>query len=122
MTYIPAALAALMGAAGVASAAAAAHASANPLLGTMSQMLMIHAAAILGVLGLGRGGPHEAWFAAAAGMMVLGVGLFAGDLAARIWLGGRLFPFAAPLGGGLTILSWVVTAGVCVLAALRSRY
>lgn len=122
MTYILAALAALMGAAGVASAAAAAHASANPLLGTMSQMLMIHAAACLGVLALGRGGPNELWFAVAAGMMVLGVGLFSGDLAARIWLGGRLFPFAAPLGGGLTILSWVATAGLAILAALRGRY
>lgn len=122
MTYILAALAALMGAAGVASAAAAAHASANPLLGTMSQMLMIHAAAALGVLALGRGGPNELWFAVAAGAMLLGVSLFAGDLAARVWLGGRLFPFAAPLGGGLTILSWVAIAGLAILAALRGRY
>ena len=49
MPHILAALAALMGAAGVASAAAAAHASANPLLAPMSQMLMIHAAAVIGV-------------------------------------------------------------------------
>jgi uncharacterized membrane protein YgdD (TMEM256/DUF423 family) len=61
-------------------------------------------------------------FALAAGLMVLGVALFAGDLAARVWLGGRLFPYAAPLGGGLTILSWIAAAAACLLAALRSRY
>ncbi len=119
MNSFLAALAALMGAAGVASGAAAAHASANPLLATMSQMLMIHAAAAVGILGLGRGGPNESWYAAAAGMMVLGVGLFAGDLAARVWLGGRLFPFAAPLGGGLTIAAWLAAAGVSTVAIFR---
>ena len=119
MTYILAAIAALMGAAGVASAAAAAHAGANPTLATMSQMLMIHAAAILAVLALGRGGSNEVWFSVAAGMMILGVGLFAGDLAARVWLGGKLFPFAAPLGGGLMIASWIAGAGVSILAFFR---
>lgn len=119
MTYFLAAIAALMGAAGVSSAAAAAHASANPLLATMSQMLMIHAAAILGVLALGRGGPNELWFAAAAGMMVVGVGLFAGDLAARVWLGGKLFPLAAPLGGGLMIVAWIAAACVSIVAMFR---
>lgn len=120
MTHLLAALAALMGAAGVASAAAAAHASASPLLATMSQMLMIHAAAALGLLALGRGGPNDVWFSLAAGLMLLGVGLFAGDLAARVWLGGRLFPFAAPLGGGLTIASWIVAAVVSTVAFFRS--
>lgn len=120
MTYLLAAIAALMGAAGVAAAAAAAHASANPLLGTMSQMLMLHAAAALAVLALGRNGPHEAWFAGAAVLMICGAGLFAGDLAARVWLGGRLFPFAAPLGGGLTIAAWVAVAGAALVAMVRS--
>lgn len=119
MTYFLAALAALMGAAGVALAAAAAHAAASPLLGTMSQMLMVHAAAILGVLALGRGGPMDTWFALAGGAMILGIGLFAGDLAARVWLGGRLFPMAAPLGGGLTIAAWVGVAIVAIVATFR---
>ncbi|MCB1543257.1 MAG: DUF423 domain-containing protein [Rhodoblastus sp.] len=120
MTYLLAALAALMGAAGVATAAAAAHATANPLLATMSQMLMIHAAAALAILALGRGGPNEVWYAAAAAAMIGGVGLFSGDLAARVWLGGRLFPFAAPLGGGLTIASWVAAAAVSIVAIFRA--
>ena len=120
MTYLLAALAALMGAAGVASAAAAAHATASPLLATMSQMLMIHAAAALAILALGRESPNEAWFTAAAAAMILGVGLFSGDLAARVWLGGRLFPFAAPLGGGLTIASWTVAAAVSIVAIFRA--
>lgn len=120
MTYFLAALAALMGAAGVASAAAAAHATANPLLATMSQMLMIHAAAALAILALGRGSPNEAWFAAAATLMIVGVGLFSGDLAARVWLGAKLFPFAAPLGGGLTIASWAAAAAISIVAIFRA--
>ena len=80
---------------------------------------MIHAAAIIGLLALGRGSPNETWFSAAAGLMILGIGLFAGDLAARVWLGGRLFPFAAPLGGGLTIASWLAAAAVSVGAIVR---
>ncbi|MCB1539928.1 MAG: DUF423 domain-containing protein [Rhodoblastus sp.] len=120
MTYLLAALAALMGAGGVASAAAAAHATASPLLATMSQMLMIHAAATLALLALGRGSPAEIWFAATAAGMIAGVGLFSGDLAARVWLGDRLFPFAAPLGGGLTIAAWVAAAVVSIVAIFRA--
>ena len=120
MTYLLAAIAALMGAAGVASAAAAAHASASPLLATLSQMLLIHAAAIIGVLALGRGSPMEFWFALAAGAMIVGIALFAGDLAARVWLGGRLFLFAAPLGGGLAIASWALVAVVAIVAMFRA--
>ena len=52
--------------------------------------------------------------------MILGIGLFAGDLAARVWLGGRLFPFAAPLGGGLTIASWALVAVVSIVAMFRA--
>ncbi|MFV0280367.1 MAG: DUF423 domain-containing protein [Rhodoblastus sp.] len=120
MIYLLAALAALMGAAGVVSAAAAAHASANPLLGTISHMLMIHAAAVLGLLAFGRGGPFQLWYGVVAALMLAGVALFSVDLAARIWLGGRLFPFAAPLGGGLTIFAWVSAAGVSIVAMFRA--
>jgi len=52
--------------------------------------------------------------------MICGAGLFGGDLAARVWLGGRLFPFAAPLGGGLTIAAWVAVAGAALVAMVRS--
>jgi uncharacterized membrane protein YgdD (TMEM256/DUF423 family) len=34
--------------------------------------------------------------------------LFSGDIAARVLMGGRLFPMAAPIGGSLLILGWLV--------------
>ena len=119
MTYLLAVLAALMGAAGVAAAAAAAHASADPRLATLSQMLMIHAAAILALLGLGRGSPAPGVFVWAAGLMTGGILLFASDLAARHFLGDRLFPLAAPVGGSLTIASWLLAAVAAGLAFAR---
>jgi uncharacterized membrane protein YgdD (TMEM256/DUF423 family) len=104
-------VAALQGGAGVSLAAAAAHVDANPLLATASQFLMIHAAAGLALAGradavtLGR-----RLFAGAALAMQAGVTLFAGDLVARVYLGGKLFPYAAPVGGSLTILAWFALA------------
>lgn len=118
MDLVLAAIAALMGAAGVASAAAASHASADPRLAVLAQMLMIHGTAVLALVALGRTAP-AAGFAWAAAAMALGACLFAGDLAARHWLDDRLFPMAAPLGGGLTILSWLAAAAVAIFATIR---
>lgn len=115
-------IAALHGAAGVALAAMAAHVDASPLLATASQFLSLHAAAGLGLAGLLRSTPHFARALQAAGFsMQLGVTLFAADLAARVFLGGKLFPFAAPLGGGLSILSWTALAALALAAFLRAR-
>jgi uncharacterized membrane protein YgdD (TMEM256/DUF423 family) len=44
--------------------------------------------------------------------------LFAADVAARAYLGNRLFPFAAPAGGMIMIAGWLVLT-VSALAALR---
>jgi uncharacterized membrane protein YgdD (TMEM256/DUF423 family) len=105
-------VAALQGAAGVSLAAAAAHVDANPLLVTASQFLMIHAAAGL-ALAARAADPELArprLFAGAALALQAGVTLFSADLAARVYLGTRLFPFAAPMGGSLTILAWTALA------------
>lgn len=118
MDLIVAALGALMGAAGVASAAAAAHASADPRLATMAQMLMTHAAAIIGLVALSRSAASQSLLWAAC-LMALGIALFCGDLAARHWLGGRLFPFAAPIGGSITILAWGLAACAAVWTLFR---
>jgi len=108
---IIAAIAALQGAAGVALAAAAAHVDANPLLGTASQFLMIHAGAGLALSALARTAPPFSGFLAyAAFALQAGVTLFSADLAARVYLGGKLFPFAAPMGGALTIIAWLALA------------
>lgn len=117
-----AAIAALQGAAGVSLAAAAAHVDANPLLSTASQFLTLHAAAGLGLAALLRSSPPLAgWLCVAGFSLQSGVTLFAADLAARVYLGGKLFPFAAPIGGGLTISSWVAIACVALVAFLRER-
>jgi uncharacterized membrane protein YgdD (TMEM256/DUF423 family) len=105
-------VAALQGAAGVSLAAAAAHVDASPLLATASQFLMIHAAAGLGLAARAAdaGLARPRLFAGAALALQAGVTLFSADLAARAYLGARLFPFAAPIGGSLTILAWIALA------------
>lgn len=117
---IIAAVAGLQGAAGVSLAAAAAHVDANPLLATASQFLMIHAAAGLALAALTSGAAplRRLIFGAAVGLQT-GVTLFSADLAARVYLGAKLFPFAAPLGGSLTILSWLAIAAWGVAALSR---
>ncbi|HMF68928.1 MAG TPA: DUF423 domain-containing protein, partial [Phyllobacterium sp.] len=42
--------------------------------------------------------------------LVLGLLFFVGDLVSRDVAGDRLFAFAAPLGGSLLILGWVIVA------------
>lgn len=102
----------LLGAAGVALLAAAAHAGGDNL-DTAAAFILAHAPALLaiGLLG-GRG------ILPLAGLVMLaGVALFSGDLAMRDFAGGRLFPMAAPTGGALAILGWLGVA----LSALRSK-
>jgi len=107
-------IAALQGAFGAALAAAAAHANADPLLPVASNFLMLHGAAGLGLAALARAGaPRALPFAAVA--LQAGATLFAADLSARVFLGGKLFPMAAPIGGSVAILSWLALAGVAAL-------
>ncbi len=115
-------VAALQGAAGVSLAAAAAHVDASPLLATASQFLMIHAAAGLALAALASGAtrPRPILIGAALTLQA-GVTLFSADLAARVYLGSKLFPFAAPIGGSLTILAWLALAVWGALGASRRR-
>ena len=108
--------AALMGAAGVALAAASAHNGGSDYGRTASEFLILHAAAGLGVAALAGALPRLVW--AGAGL-ALGASLFSADLAARAFLGARLFPMAAPTGGSLMILSWL--ALVALIATARGR-
>ncbi len=50
---------------------------------------------------------------------IAGASLFAADVAARAYLGHRLFPFAAPSGGVIMIVSWLALIAAA-LAALRA--
>jgi uncharacterized membrane protein YgdD (TMEM256/DUF423 family) len=103
------ALTGLMGAAGVALAAAAAHQGDAARLAPASSMLLFHAPAVLTTILLAerRVVSQTLGLVAAFGLAV-GVLLFSGDLVMRHYAGHGLFPMAAPSGGSLLILSWLV--------------
>lgn len=104
-------LAALTGAAGVVLAAAAAHQPDAARLGSASNMLLFHAPAIIAaVLLTGHGIAQRHLGLTATFAMIAGVALFSGDLTMRQYQGHNLFPMAAPTGGTLLILSWLVLA------------
>ena len=112
-----AALAALMGAGGVALAAAATHAGGGEFGRTAAEFLILHAAALAGVSAAARVcAPRRARRLLVAGAgLAAGTLLFAIDLGMRGFVGTKLFPFAAPIGGSLMILSWLALALVYAL-------
>jgi uncharacterized membrane protein YgdD (TMEM256/DUF423 family) len=97
----------LMGLAGVALAAAASHGGDTHMLGSASTMCLAHAPVLLALYIA-----HGSFRTATISGLVLGFGtiVFAGDLVSRHFLGERLFPFAAPTGGMLMMLGWLLVA------------
>jgi uncharacterized membrane protein YgdD (TMEM256/DUF423 family) len=95
----------LCGAAGVALSAAAAHQGGGNLA-TAAAMLLAHAPAFLavGLLGGSR------LLRVGAAILLAGLLVFSFDLLCRQYLGGRLFPFAAPAGGMAMIAGWCAIA------------
>jgi len=115
-------LACLMGAGGVGLAAAAAHGAPALGLESAAYLLLFHAVAVLGAAGLADRGLlwRPVALVAMAGF-IAGGGLFAGDIAMRAFAGQRLFPMAAPIGGTLLILGWLVLAVAAAAAMPRAR-
>jgi uncharacterized membrane protein YgdD (TMEM256/DUF423 family) len=104
-------LAGVMGADGVMLAAAAAHQPDAMRLASASSMLLFHSSAVLAAAALAERGLIHARIGSAAGYgFVIAAALFAGDLTMRQYAGHSLFPFAAPTGGTLLIVSWLVLA------------
>lgn len=104
-------LAAIMGADGVILAAASAHQADASRLASASSMLLFHASAVLAAVALvERAMVNMRIGLAAAFGLVIGASLFAGDLTLRQYAGHGLFPFAAPTGGTLMIMSWLLLA------------
>jgi uncharacterized membrane protein YgdD (TMEM256/DUF423 family) len=104
-------LAGAMGAAGVALAAAAAHQPDATRLASASSMLLFHASAVLAAVLLAeRRIIHMRLGLVAAFGFVVAAAVFAGDLTLRQYAGHSLFPMAAPTGGTLLILSWLMLA------------
>ena len=102
----------LVGAVGVASAAAASHSGESRNLGSIAMICLAHGPALLalGLFGQGR------LLKIAASLLTLGTFFFVADLGVREWLGHGLFPGAAPLGGIGMIGGWltlVVAAFFC---------
>ncbi|WP_454684458.1 DUF423 domain-containing protein [Ancylobacter moscoviensis] len=102
-------LAGLMGAAGVAAAAAGAHVSPDPNLATAASFLMLGAAAVIGACALAAArGQGWSFATAGGGIIALGTLLFSGTLAGRVLWDVVLFPMAAPIGGTMLIVGWLV--------------
>ncbi len=117
MEQILIALAGVMGAAGIMLTAAGAHSKPGVGLDSAGYLLLIHAVAVVaGVAAARQGLILRPVGMAAIWAFVVGASLFAADVAARAYLGSRLFPFAAPAGGMIMILAWIAL----ILAALAS--
>ncbi len=118
MTRLLTVFSGLAGALGVALWAMSAHRAGSEVLSTAANFLLLHASAFLAlavanhVRLLARG-----WLMLAVGLLIIGLALFSGDLSARVFLNDRLFPMAAPTGGTLLLLGWLVLA----LGGLVSR-
>lgn len=101
------AVAGLLGAAGVALAAAASHGGDTHLLGNASLMCLVHAPALLGLFLLSEKRKAAVF---AAWLIATGTALFTLDLLSRHLRGDGFFPMAAPGGGMLMIAGWLVLA------------
>jgi uncharacterized membrane protein YgdD (TMEM256/DUF423 family) len=115
---IAAALAGLMGACGVALAAAAAHMPDAARLHTASSMLLFHACAVIGAVLLVHQGlvRRRIGLTAAYGFVLAGI-LFGGDLVSLQYAGHGLFTMAAPTGGTLFIVCWLMLAVAAIWPA-----
>lgn len=105
----------LYGMCGIGLAAAASHMDDQRLLGGAALMCLVHAPALLGLVGAGG---RLRLTALSAALFIVGVGLFAGDLAKRHFTGTGLFPMSAPLGGMTMMAGWL-SVGIGSLFARR---
>ena len=96
-------LSGVLGAGGVALAAAASHGGDTHFLGSASTMCLAHAPALLAL----HAGFDRIRTAAIAGLLLgLGTLLFGLDLVVRHYGMASLFPLAAPTGGLAMIIGW----------------
>lgn len=113
MRRVLVALAGLLGAAGVGTAAMASHGENAGNLAAISAMALAHAPVLLmlGLVGRGR------VLAIVGHILAAGCAIFITDLALRHWVGAPLFPGAAPIGGAGMILGWL---GLVLSAATKA--
>ena len=115
--FILAGVAAFMGAAGVALAAAGVHADGGELAQRGALFLLLHAIAALAIAAHARIATASASALVVVGfVMEVGAILFSSELAMHVFTGVRIFPLAAPIGGTTMILSWLALAVVFAIA------
>ena len=120
-TRIFAGIGALLGAIGVVEAAAAAHAITNPLLKTASDFLLIHAAAIIAFSAFAEAVRPARVLYVGIGALLLGSLLFGGELTSHVFFPQGAFVAAAPIGGALTILGWLIAAAGIFVSAFQGQ-
>ena len=114
------AFAGIVGALGVALSAVGAHHPQGANLVTAAQFLLFHAPVFLALSIIAHLKTLPRWGLVVTALLLgLGVKFFAGDLAARVFLGNRLFPMAAPIGGSLMIIGWLWLGISGLVSALR---
>ena len=114
-------IAGLMGAAGITLSAVGAHAYPGAGLDSAGQILLFHAAAVMGVAAaIDRGLLSRTLGIPAAWGLVVGSALFAGDVSLPIYAGVGLFPRAAPVGGIILIVSWIGAAAAAATSPARA--
>src|SRR5438445_5614878 len=99
------AVAGVLGATGIAAAAGASHGGDAPILGALALIALSQAPAILALALVGN---HTRLGKASTTLIAFGAVVFAADLASRHFLGNRLFPLSAPLGGLAMIAGWLM--------------
>lgn len=93
----------LYGAAGIAAYAAASH--IGGYYDAIAPVLLGNAAALLG---LSVATKTNIVMRLSGVFIIIGVGLFAADIMCRELVETRLFPYAAPLGGTINIIGWLL--------------
>lgn len=102
------AIAALWGFAGVLMLAAGSHPPQTGLLAHGGEVLLFHAVAVIGILGLTL---VTGWRRALPmALMLTGSGLFAFEIFLHVATGILALGILAPIGGSLAILGWLVLA------------
>ena len=98
----------ILGFAGVAAAAASAHAAGDPqMMSAVALVCLTHAPALLA---LGLSGRHDFLLRLAALLLFVGAALFSIDIALRVFGHGPLFAMAAPTGGVTMLAGWLAVA------------
>ncbi len=121
MTSLLIALAGLLGASGVALAAAAAHVSGGEAVRAAAEIAMVHAAAVVALTAYSwQSGSPTVWRVVAAAML-FGAALFTAAVAAGSLMNFRPIPSLAPIGGSLTILSWLGVTATALWEARQAR-